>query len=72
MFYLKISHQVAGGSERQGRKIGQFGRKFWDNKPEIIRGKKIILIDDVRTTAATMSEAKKVPKTGRGEKSRGV
>lgn len=45
---------------------------FKAEKPELIKGKKIILIDDVYTTGATMSEAKKVLKKAGAKKVIGV
>lgn len=48
--------EVKDKEERLANVVGSFKAE----KPELIKGKKIILIDDVRTTGATMSEAKKI------------
>ena len=64
-FHTKSQVEVKDKEERLANLAGSFGI----TKPEIIRGKKIILIDDVRTTGATMSEAKKVLKLAGAKKS---
>ena len=45
---------------------------FHVEKPELVKGKKIILIDDVFTTGATINEAKKVLKQAGAKKVIGV
>ena len=67
-FHTKSQVEVKDKEERLANLAGSFGI----TKPEIIRGKKIILIDDVRTTGATMSEAKKVLKLAGAKKVVGV
>ena len=54
-FHTKSQVEVKDREERLANIIGSFERR----NPKTIRGKKIILIDDVCTTGATMSEAKK-------------
>ena len=60
--------EVKDREERLANVIGSFEAR----KHETIKGKKIILIDDVRTTGATMSEAKKVLKEAGAKKVIGV
>ena len=60
--------EVKDREERLANIIGSFEAR----NPKTIRGKKIILIDDVCTTGATMSEAKKVLKLAGAKKVVGV
>lgn len=62
----KTEHQarILDRSKRLKNIIGTFGVK----RPERIKGKNIILIDDVTTTGATLSEAKKVLKCSGAKK----
>mgnify|MGYP001613030405 FL=1 len=64
----KSQVEVKDREERLANIIGSFEIR----NPETIRGKKIILIDDVRTTGATMSEAKKILKSAGAKKVVGV
>ena len=64
----KSQVEVKDREERLANIVGSFEVK----NPEIIRGKKIILIDDVCTTGATMSEAKKILKSAGAKKVIGV
>lgn len=64
----KSQVEVKDKEERLANIVGSFKAE----KPEIIKGKKIILIDDVYTTGATMSEAKKVLKEAGAKKVAGV
>lgn len=67
-FHTKSQVEVKDKEERLANIIGSFEIR----NPETIRGKKIILIDDVRTTGATMSEAKKVLMSAGAKKVMGV
>ena len=67
-FHTKSQVEVKNKEERLANIIGSFEIK----NPEKIKGKKIILIDDVLTTGATMSEAKKVLKSAGAKKVVGV
>jgi len=67
-FHTKSQVEVKDKEERLANIIGSFAIK----NPEKIKGKKIILIDDVLTTSATMSEAKKVLKQAGAKKVIGV
>ena len=67
-FHTKSQVEVKDREERLANIIGSFEIK----SPETIRGKKIILIDDVRTTGATLSEAKKVLRSAGAKKVVGV
>ena len=60
--------EVKDREERLANIIGSFEIK----SPETIKGKKIILIDNVRTTGATMSEAKKSSSSAGAKKVVGV
>lgn len=64
----KSQVEVKDKEERLANIVGSFRAK----KPELIKGKKIILIDDVRTTGATISEAKKILKEAGAKKVVGV
>lgn len=64
----KSQVEVKDREERLANIVGSFKVK----KPELIKGKKIILIDDVRTTGATMSEAKKILMSAGAKKVVGV
>ena len=67
-FHTKSQVEVKNKEERLANIIGSFEVR----NPETIRGKKIILIDDVLTTGATMREAKKVLKQAGAKKVVGV
>jgi len=67
-FHTKSQVEVKNKEERLANIIGSFEIK----NPEKIKGKKIILIDDVLTTGATMREAKKVLKQAGAKKVVGV
>jgi len=67
-FHTKSQVEVKNKEERLANIIGSFEIK----NPEKIKGKKIILIDDVLTTGATMREAKKVFKQAGAKKVVGV
>jgi len=67
-FHTKSQVEVKDKEERLANIIGSFEAR----NPEKIKGKKIILIDDVLTTGATMSEAKKVLKQAGAKKVVGV
>jgi len=67
-FHTKSQVEVKDKEERLANIIGSFEIK----KPEKIKGKKIILVDDVLTTGATMREAKKVLKQAGAKKVVGV
>ena len=67
-FHTKSQVEVKDREERLANIIGSFEAR----NPEKIKGKKIILIDDVCTTGATMSEAKKVLKLAGAKKVVGV
>ena len=67
-FHTKSQVEVKDKEERLANIIGSFEVR----NPETIRGKKIILIDDVLTTGATMREAKKVLKQAGAKKVVGV
>ena len=67
-FHTKSQVEVKNKEERLANIIGSFEIK----NPEKIKGKKIILIDDVLTTGATMREAKKVLKYAGAKKVVGV
>jgi len=67
-FHTKSQVEVKNKEERLANIIGSFEIK----NPEKIKGKKIILIDDVLTTGATMREVKKVLKEAGAKKVIGV
>src|SRR3989338_619088 len=67
-FHTKSQVEVKNKEERLVNIIGSFEIK----NPEKIKGKKIILIDDVLTTGATMRETKKVLKSAGAKKVVGV
>ena len=67
-FHTKSQVEVKNKEERLVNIIGSFEIK----NPEKIKGKKIILIDDVLTTGATMREAQKVLKSAGAKKVVGV
>ena len=67
-FHTKSQVEVKNKEERLANIIGSFEVR----NPEKIKGKKIILIDDVLTTGATMREAKKVLKQAGVKKVAGV
>ena len=67
-FHTKSQVEVKNKEERLANIVGSFEVR----NPETIRGKKIILIDDVLTTGATMREAKKVLKQAGAKKVMGV
>ena len=67
-FHTKSQVEVKDKEERLANIIGSFEVR----NPETIKGKKIILIDDVLTTGATMREAKKVLKQAGAKKVIGV
>jgi len=67
-FHTKSQVEVKNKEERLANIIGSFEIK----NPEKIKGKKIILIDDVLTTGATMREAKKVLKQAGAKKVIGI
>jgi len=67
-FHTKSQVEVKNKEERLANIIGSFEVR----NHETIRGKKIILIDDVLTTGATMREAKKVLKQAGAKKVIGV
>src|SRR3989339_768561 len=67
-FHTKSQVEVKDKEERLANIIGSFEVR----NPEKIKGKKIILIDDVLTTGATMREAKKVFKQAGAKKVVGV
>ena len=64
----KSQVEVKDKEERLANVVGSFRTE----KPEIVKGKKIILIDDVYTTGATMNEAKKVLKLAGAKKVVGI
>lgn len=64
----KSQVEVKDREERMANIVGSFKAE----KPEFIKGKKIILIDDVYTTGATMSEAKKILMSAGAKKVVGV
>ena len=67
-FHTKSQVEVKDKEERLANIVGSFEIK----NHQTIMGKKIILIDDVLTTGATMSEAKKVLKKAGAKKVAGV
>ena len=67
-FHTKSQVEVKDKEERLANIIGSFEIR----NPEKIKGKKIILIDDVLTTGATMREVKKVLKEAGAKKVIGV
>jgi competence protein ComFC len=67
-FHTKSQVEVKNKEERLANIIGSFEIR----NPEKIAGKKIILIDDVYTTGATMIEAKKILKEAGAKKVVGV
>ena len=67
-FHTKSQVEVKDKEERLANIVGSFEAR----NSEKIKGKKIILIDDVCTTGATMSEAKKVLKSAGAKKVTGV
>jgi len=67
-FHTKSQVEVKDKKERLANIVGSFEVR----NHETIRGKKIILIDDVLTTGATMREAKKVLKSAGAKKVVGV
>ena len=67
-FHTKSQVEVKDKEERLANIIGSFEAK----NSETITGKKIILIDDVLTTGATMREAKKVLKQAGAKKVVGI
>ena len=67
-FHTKSQVEVKNKEERLANIIGSFEVR----NPEKIKGKKIILIDDVLTTGATMREAQKVLKSAGAKKVVGV
>ena len=67
-FHTKSQVEVKDKEERLANIVGSFEIK----NRQIIRGEKIILIDDVLTTGATMSEAKKILKKAGAKKVVGV
>ena len=67
-FHTKSQVEVKNKEERLANIIGSFEVR----NPETIRGKKIILIDDVFTTGATLREAKKVLKQAGAKKVVGI
>ena len=67
-FHTKSQVEVKDKEERLMNIIGSFEIK----NPQAIRGEKIILIDDVLTTGATLREAKKVLKSAGAKKVVGV
>ena len=67
-FHTKSQVEVKDKEERLANIIGSFEVR----NPEKIKGKKIILIDDVLTTGATMREAKKVLKQAGAKKVIGI
>jgi ComF family protein len=52
---------IQAGLSRRGRRLNVRGA-FLVNQPEIIRGKKILLLDDVFTTGATLNECGRILK----------
>ena len=54
------------------KRLANIAGSFRVDKPELVKGKKIILIDDVFTTGATINEAKKVLKKAGAKKVVGV
>lgn len=44
------------GAKRSQRLVQQRGL-YWVRKPEVVRGRKVLLLDDVRTTGATLQSA---------------
>ena len=67
-FHTKSQVEVKDKEERLANIVGSFEVR----SPRAIRGEKIILIDDVLTTGATMREAKKVLKQAGAKKVAGV
>ena len=67
-FHTKSQVEVKDREERLANIVGSFEVR----SPRAIRGEKIILIDDVLTTGATMREAKKVLKQAGAKKVAGV
>lgn len=52
---------IQAGLSRRGRRLNMKGA-FYIKQPEILRGKKILLMDDVFTTGATLNECSRILK----------
>ena len=64
---IKDTPQLARAQSREER-FRQIKGAFYLAKPDIIKGKNILLVDDVATTGATIAEAARMLKEGGAKK----